>query len=269
MWTAEDLDPETKILVFRELINLTKDEELFRDTMADVIRDLQEHHRHLIISKNVHLIFKYGDFFETWVKNPQRKTIYHNSENVHSFVRSASVAAEEIMTKYPSSIQIPFVHESFERIKTFEPVNGIYLDRLLSSVWAYICSKDSEMKSEMTSRLVQEMDDSVDVCSVGVMVRLVNCIRGYEENDVFEFNLDKFEYDKSFIFHILNKTLAIEEFTDFEDFPKNVEKAINLESVKKEIFSKNISVPIVLCVLKDYTKSHGIWNYFKNSFVYS
>jgi hypothetical protein len=267
MWTAEDLDPETKILVFRELINLTKDEELFRDTMADVIRDLREHHRRLTTSENEHLIFKYADFFETWIVNPKRKTIYHNSENVHSFVKSASCAAREIMTKYPftKNCHVPFAHAAFARIKTFESVNGICLNDLLLSVWAYICSRDAETKSEMTLRLVQEMDDSVDACAVGVMVRLVNCVRGYDEDGVFEFDLDKFEYERSFIFHVLNKTL--EEFTDLEDFPKNVEKVINLKSVKREIFSKDITVTTVLNVLKDYTKSNKAWKFLKNSFV--
>jgi hypothetical protein len=269
MWVAENLDPETKILVFRELINLLKAEELFRDTMADVIRDLREHHRRLTISGNAHLIFKYADFFETWVVNPKRKTIYHNSENVHSFVKSASHAAREIMTKYPfeENRRALFEHEAFARLKIFEPVNGICLNDLLASVWAYICSRDDETRSEMTLRLVQEMDDSVDACAVGVMVRLVNCVRGYDEDGVFEFDLDKFEYEKSFIFHVLNKTLAAEEFTDLEDFPKNVEKAINLESVKREIFSKDISATTVLNVLKDYTKSNGTWKFLKNSFV--
>lgn len=269
MWVTENLDPETKILVFRELINLMKDEELFRDTMTDVIRDLREHHRLLTISGNVHLIFKYADFFEPWVVNPKRKTIYHNSENVHSFVKSASCAAREIMTKYPftEDYHLPFEHVAFARIKIFEPVNGICLNDLLSSVWAYICSRDVEIKSEMTLRLVQEMDDSIDACAVGVMVRLVNCVRGYDEDGVFEFDLDKFEYEKSFIFHVLNKTLAVEEFTDLEDFSKNVEKAINLESVKREILSKDISVKTVLKVLKDYTKSHRVWKFLKNSFV--
>jgi hypothetical protein len=132
-------------------------------------------------------------------------------------------------------------------------------------VWAYICSRDAETKSEMTLRLVQEMDDSVDACAVGVMVRLVNCVRGYDEDGVFEFDLDKFEYERSFIFHVLNKTL--EEFTDLEDFPKNVEKVINLKSVKREIFSKDITVTTVLNVLKDYTKSNKAWKFLKNSFV--
>ena len=54
--------------------------------------------------------------------------------------------------------------------------------RLLEGLWALIDSQPREVKSELITRLWEEMSESVGLCTEGHISRLVNVMVGFDDN---------------------------------------------------------------------------------------
>jgi hypothetical protein len=229
------------------LVAVTSDETLNTLMMKDVLQSLRLYCEELTSSNNYHIIYMFEDVFSKWMHIPS-KTVYHNPQNVHMFMTPASQAAKEIITKYPRLYtHRPFDHPFFNVIETEEPVNGIHIPSLFASVWFYITShKESET---LTKRLVEEMNESEDMCLSGHMVRLINSVKGFD--DTFDFNLEQYEYNKAYIFNQLNKLLNV---TILDDILDRIENTVN------SIDMNGISIDDMLKILRDYSKREWVYN---------
>ena len=253
------LHDEERILMYEKLFDVLKNEYLLSDVYEDVKRSFFKYHEELVSRKDYNSLFFMKKKFQ--MGNVPVKTLYHDEQNVHSFVKEARKAAFEILNKYPEEYYgRPFNHSMFYRIEGafFEDIS---LERLFASIWSFITS--SPHRSEMTDRLLEEMNDSKDMCTTGLVVRMMNSIRGFSEE--FSFNLESFEYSKAFVFHILNKSLMKDPSFEDSDLNRIVMKEINSEDVRKELNARNINNNIITRILKDYTKSG--WKFENNNFT--
>ena len=78
------------------------------------------------------------------------------------------------------------------------------------------------------------------------MVRLINSVKGFD--DVFEFNLEQYEYDKARVFNQINNLLDV---TVLDDFLNRLENIINWT----DIDISDVSNDDMLNILKDYSKT--------------
>jgi hypothetical protein len=103
--------------------------------------------------------------------------------------------------------------------------------------------------------LLEEIEESINVCLSGRFVRLVNVINGVDE--IFGFSATKYDYNQSYIFHLLNKHVSV---LDLENFERNVENCINTNPELIEATRSNeIRTEEVIQILQNYTKSE--WKY--------
>ena len=160
----------------------------------------------------------------------------------------AAQAAKEIMSRYPCPYtRRPFDHPFFDVIETEELVNGIHMPSLFASVWLYITThKEHEA---LTKRLFEEMNESEDMCLSGHMVRLVNSVKGF--GDVFDFNLEQYEYDKAHIFNQLNKLIDVTVLDNLLDRIESV--------VHGGVDMSGVCGNDMLKILRDYSKTE--WTY--------
>lgn len=221
----------------------------FEGVLDDILKALRLYYDELVGED----IFedKFKDLFSKWIHIPSRKTIYHNPHNVHSFMTPAAKAAKEIMVKYPSTYTSrPFDHPFFNMIETEELVNGIHIPSLFASIWFYITTHKE--REALARRLLEEMVECKDMCLSGHMVRLVNSVKGFD--DEFEFNMEEYEYHKAYIFNQLNK-LLLNQILDLENLLPKMEVVVNNHLNMEEIIPDHM-----VAILKDYSKSDWIYN---------
>jgi len=233
-----------RISLYHQLLEITKDPEL-KNLNIDIIEGLKNFYNELYLSKNFDIIYMFKHTFKQWINIPL-PTLYYNSQNVHSFSSPAIQTANILLQKYPSMYFIPkeftntIVYEFLKTIEHEYPIHGIYLTDLFASIWKYIDS--SQHKQELVKRLYDELSDCQDVCLSGKFIRLVNIVNGFDNFEVF---LEKKEYNKSYIFHQLNKKLNVFETSTFTLQVKEIINTIDLNNIEPED---------VLYSLKMYTK---------------
>lgn len=143
--------------------------------------------------------------------NAENKTIYGNSQNVHTDeIEKSVIDTLEFLHKQQQSNINKYSFESIKKdidtlLKLEEnkkytekiniSLNRIYLDRALYSkynctlmsifirIWAYIQS-NVEHKEEMIKRLLEELYETADTCSSGYISRLINCISGFGDENI-------------------------------------------------------------------------------------
>jgi len=229
--------------MYAELLEaISSDEMLHALLMNDVLKSLRLYSEELMFSNNYHIIYRFEDVFSKWIHVPA-KTIYHNPQNVHVFMTPAAQAASEIMNKYPCVYEgRPFDHPFFNVIETEELVNGIHMPSLFASIWLYVTTH--EEREAMTKRLLEEMNESEDMCLSGHMARMVNSVKGFG-NESFDFNLEQYEYNKANIFNQLNKLLDLTVIDNLLDRMEGVVNKVNVRDIDDEH---------VLRILRDYSK---------------
>lgn len=240
------LNHDVRIRMYKELLDVISNDDMMSILlMNDVLKSLHLYCEELLSSNNYHVIYMFEDAFSEWMRLPV-KTLYHNPQNVHVFTTPAAQAAREIMDKHPCAYTRPFVHSFFNVIETDNLVNGIHMPSLFASVWLYITTHKE--KTSLTKRLMEEMEDSEDMCLSGHMVRLVNSVKGFD--DTFEFNLEQYEYNKAFIFNQLNKLLGV---IVLDNLLERMEDVVNHGLDRGDIGDEDI-----LRILKDYSKHEWI-----------
>lgn len=252
------LTHNVRVRMYEELLDaVTSDYLLSTLLLDDILKGLRQYCDELASSHDYHTIYKFEDTFSKWMHIPA-KTVYHNPQNAHMFMTPAVQAAKEIMNKYPSVyIQRPFEHSFFDMIETEVLVNGIHMPSLFASVWEYI---SNHKEKDLMTRLLEEMDDSVDMCLSGHLVRLVNSVKGFDNNS-FHFNIELYEYNKARVFHLINKTL---DLTTLDNFLERMQIALN--GVLNEVINEDISTHDILQILKDYSKHQ--WLFVDGKFTY-
>lgn len=240
-----------RMMLYQQLLDITNNEPELKTLNGDIVEGLKNYYNELYSSNKFDVIYMFKHTFKQWINIPL-PTLYYNSENVHAFSSSAVQMANILLQKYSSVYFIPkeftntAVYEFLKTIEDAPPIHGIYLTSLFASIWKYINS--SQYKQELVKRLYDELLDCQDVCLSGKFIRLVNVVNGF---DNFEVSPGKKEYNKSYIFHQLNKKINVLEI---ENFTSQVEKIIN------KIDLNNINTEDVLYSLKMYTKVNWEFN---------
>lgn len=249
-----NLTHDVRIHMYEELLKIVSNDDILSVLMLnDVLKSLRLYCEELASSNNYRVIYRFEDSFSKWMHIPS-KTVYHNPQNVHVFMTPAARAAKEIMSKHPCKYNRPFDHAFFKMIETDELVNGIHMPSLFASVWLYITTHDES--EVLRGRLLEEMNESEDMCLSGHMVRLVNSVKGFD--DVFEFNLEQYEYDKARIFNQLNRLLDV---TMLDNLLKRMQDVVNGDN-----FDRNgIGWRDMIKILKDYSKHE--WTWVDNKFI--
>lgn len=176
------------------------------------------------------------------------KTIYNDKQNVHSFTDDTLAIAAKLVRLYPSEYTgRPWDHSFFDKIEsTRDCVYGdINVRDLFASTLKYI--NQSEHREDLMVRLREEMDESIDMCLSGHIVRLINTLRGFSSE--FETTLDPYEYIKAKTFHSLN--MKIDVF-DTQNLIGQVESFVNDKSIE-------LDRQYAIRILTDYTRCR--WEY--------
>ena len=248
------LTHDARIRMYEDLLAaVTSDYTISALLLNDILKSLRLYYEELMSSNSYH-IYRFEDTFSRWMHIPS-KTVYHNPQNVHVFMTSAAQAANEIVSKYPCPYtHRPFEHPFFDVIETEELVNGIHIPSLFASVWLYITTHKE--RDSLTKRLIEEMNESEDMCLSGHMVRLVNSVKGFD--DAFEFNLEQHEYNKAHIFNQLNKLLDVTVLDNLLDRMEGV--------VNGGLDVNGVCADEVFKILRDYSKTE--WVYTDGRFQY-
>lgn len=250
-----------RIEMYRQIIEELKSNQIFETILFDIIASLRKFHDELQ-SKPIlegaqrrsspsvlkHFYRTFSHILPTALVNPLLLSINHNhvyndSQNVHEFVASTIKIAKEIMIRYPAQYKRP----STLRFKLFfdviesATVNGIKACDIFASIYSYILYH--EHKEEMLKRLIEEINDCRETCASGHVTRMINSIRGFQDD--FCTKLDDYESTKAKLFNNINK-----EFDAYELFSLDVfERTINSGRI---IFPCDLKT--TLRILKDYSK---------------
>lgn len=256
-----------RLLMYKNLLEQTKNSEL-KDLHTDVVTSLHSYYQEIVVRNDNHEIDMLYNVLEKWIPK-LGKTLYSNPENIHGFSTEAIRVAKKIIKQHPQKYQRPCDHvfdspiatTYFRLIENDFLYNGIKLTDLFASIWDYI--SNHELYSYFLERLLQEIEDSVNVCLSGRFVRLVNVINGVDEN--YQFFVKKQEYHKSYIFHLLNSHVSM---LDLENFVQNVEECVNANAdLIKATRSKELQKSEVIQILQNYTKTN--WTYSSMTCYYS
>ena len=130
-------------------------------------------------------------------------TIYSNAQNAHteeiesSALESLIRLSEEPLARNDMNIEIDFdfVYNKIKALTNYENIfialNRIQYDNALYShlhfslksalvyVYSFIMKQTSEDQESLLKRLLQELDESADICSTGIMERIVNTLSGF------------------------------------------------------------------------------------------
>lgn len=254
-----ELNYYDRILMYKNLLEHTSDPEL-KDLHESVLTNLHSYYKERVFCNNDHELNTIYSLLGRWIPKTG-KTLYFNPENVHVFSKAAIEVALKIIKQHPQKYRRPrnpvfnstTTCKYFDLIESDRPYNGIELTDLFASIWEYIGKH--QLYDFFLRRLLQEIEDSVEVCLSGRFVRLVNVINGVDDD--FLFSVAKQEYHQSYIFHLLNKHVNI---LDLENFSQNVEQCINTNAdLIKATRSNDIQKEEVIRILQNYTKSK--WKY--------
>jgi hypothetical protein len=231
--------------------NITPIQQFDNLKLAD-IRKLNKE-RDLPTSGNKALLIEFLKNFEKkqhYIKiAANNETFIKKINNVHNFELTAvKNIAKKIISENPAQYERPKYAPNFfdmiEKVKVdFFDFNGI---DLFASICQYI--NNHKYGKEMYKRLMEEIKEAEGTCTVGHITRLINSIRGFE-NDEFSATVSDYSFyesEKLRVFHFLNKELA----DLFEDFTiDNFEIIINSGKIN---FPSNLQ--ITLQIFKDYSK---------------
>lgn len=254
-----ELNYYDRILMYKNLLEHTSESEL-KDLQASVLTDLHSYYKESVFRNNDHELNTIYNLLGRWIPKMGR-TLYSNPENVHVFSKEATEIALKIIKQHPQKYRRPrnsafnstMMCLYFDLIESDRPYNGIELTDLFASIWEYIGKH--QLYDFFLRRLLQEIEDSVNVCLSGRFVRLVNVINGVDDD--FVFSVSKQDYHQSSIFHLLNKRVDI---LDLENFEQNVAHCINTDAdLVKATRSNDIQKEEVIRILQNYTKSE--WKY--------
>lgn len=139
------------------------------------------------------------------------RSIYDNAQNAHSEAIESSATeclvnlSQEPLATYPNISNKPIDFEFVEKQLKFAAsmgwnvekieaaLNRIALDNALYSslhislksalvlVYSFILRQDNEDRFNLSTRLLQELEESAGICSTGIMERIVNTLSGFDE----------------------------------------------------------------------------------------
>jgi len=147
---------------------------------------------HTVYEKNINDINTYLEFtgienaFEIWEDRNiivnELKKVYENEfipNRISSLlyltkIDESSKFIEEVFTQL-----FPYneISSNFKKHVLITTVRDIYVLDLLNAVWKFIHSH--KHKIELIKRLKEEIKDSFNVCSTGILARLINVIQGF------------------------------------------------------------------------------------------
>jgi len=244
LYSKEQTPYKTKTLIFKELIEMLKNEEPFNNLLQEVKQDLRAFYEELVaLNKTYDLrYFEYTFPHVEWHQQ-RHKHFYTDAHNVHKIVRQTVNMALQIIEKYPAVYVRPFEHEFFSVIENADVFQSLSIPSLFASIELMISKHPQQ--SELRQRLLEEMNDSNGVCVAGHVTRLLNSIRGFCE---FDINLDDYDASRAKIFHQINKRV------DLDNFITSVEYIVN-----NHLDLKDLPLFTILRILRDYSKCEWIF----------
>ena len=132
-------------------------------------------------SQNVHI-----RSIETSVQTILEKLIVyypHNSGKIYDFITTRDDIYDTISKNNTNKEDRESIEGSLTRVLIDRAVYGstnMTLTTILAKVWTYI--QDSEHKTELEKRLLEELIESNNKCSTGYTSRLVNTLSGFDDN---------------------------------------------------------------------------------------
>jgi len=93
-------------------------------------------------------------------------------------------AALDVLCENPFADRslIAYVREQFETDYASAMSFGVRYGAVADSVWGYIQDQDKESRESLIRRLMEEIIDSLDICQMGKMTRLVNVLSGFHSD---------------------------------------------------------------------------------------
>lgn len=256
LYDVEKLLPDSEriemyVQIYEELNDNNGTDLIFHDILCDIMNSLKNYYYELRKKKKkITPVFKQKlkkviniDILEKNILEINQNHIYNDSQNVHDFVSGAIKVAKKIIHEFPAQYQRLFDHVFFDTIENITVENcGLSGTDLFASIHFYIINH--KHKDEMLKRLLEEMNESVGTCSSGHIIRMINSVKGFE-NDFVDVFLDEYEAEKAKLFNEINKRLDASDLFSIDDF----EILINGGTVELP-FNSQITVRI----LKDYSK---------------
>lgn len=168
--------------------------------------------------------------------------------NVHNFeLTEVKNIAKKIISDNPAHYERPqYAHNFFDMIENINvECFGFNGTDLFASISTYI--NNHKHRREMYKRLMEEIDEAEGTCTIGHVTRLINSIRGFDNDFSATFtHYSLYEAEKVRVFHCLNKELA----SLFEDYSiQNFELIVNSGKIE---FPSNLQT--TLQIFEDYSK---------------
>lgn len=213
------------------------------DVMLERLREIEE--KREVTENNLPEVDRklYREVKEREVKERKEKpTVYTDSQNVHNSKINQSVlkVAGNLYSMYKNVInlqnlddqknydyKIRSIREIFRHLKTVSteyhllditenylrenlsmfstPQGNISLVDVFLSVWLWIC--DHNNKSELTTRLVEEMKEMKGYCTTGHLARFISTIQGFTTDEKLEIRISSLEQCTAVVKQYLTKVL--------------------------------------------------------------
>lgn len=186
----------------------------YRESIEDLLLDISYNSKNNYNSRAdaADVVLRYGrDDFKSKAKTIIRElgktgennTIYNNAQNAHteeiesSALESLIRLSEEPLAKNDMNLEIDFdfVENKINAMTKYENIcialNRIRYDNALYShlhfslksalvyVYSFIMKQSLDDQESLLKRLLQELDESADICSTGIMERIVNTLSGF------------------------------------------------------------------------------------------
>lgn len=263
-----ELSDYERIEMYYQIIEELSDQ-IFETILFDVIASLRSFYDELRLQQRSvmthqgsthdrkvleHFNKKFSHIFTNYSElKVNQNHIYNDYQNVHEFVHSTIKVAKAIMNKYP----VKYERACFLNLSKYGPlsnfkgffdvienttVNGIKACDIFASIYHYIINH--EYKDEMIKRLIEEIHDSKGTCASGHVTRMINSLRGFQNDFCTE--LGEYESTKAIMFHKINKEFDACDLFSLDAF----ELLINSGKI---IFPDDSQT--TLRILKDYSKT--------------
>lgn len=239
---AETMTMDERVVLYREMMEY--DElKLFAE---EEITNLYEHFKR---NKDLNSLKLLG--IEQFV--PKSKTFYEDGQNVHILSKSTVNVAKQLIAEYGQ--------DPYFRPKEFKEYQQFFDDLEQHSFYAfdpkqlfmavYMYAINSRHSTELLIRIKEEISSAEGLCITGMVVRLINALRGFDTR--FQVKLSRYEDALALTFYALNKVID-----PFEDVLHQIEEVINNGTV-------NIPPKYALKILKAYTGE--TWTRHENTFT--
>lgn len=241
-----NLHDNDRINMYEQLLFLLNDP-ILNFIKIDVLLGLTEFKNKLINNHDINMLKKLKTTCNLDFYIPEfRPSIYNNKQNVHSYVSETVRIAKILLKLYPTIYERPFNHSFFEIIEKTDLYQTIDLKLLFASVYKFI--QISNHKNELMKRLIEEMEESKDLCLSGHICRLVNTLTGFTDDEQLLIKIDEYEYHRAKTFNEINKKIDV--FT-LDGLNERIQKAVNTKFI-------NIDDKFGIRILSEYTHIH--WN---------